>query len=314
MKSMRFRFYTVIVCFLLCVAGLFGENGKTKTTIKIGEHNSVQVDITGVDKDASVEWIKSSNSSVDVVDNFIDLKTKTLLIDFTSFTEGICNGVVFDVKLKTKSGKNSFKSEPVSFSVTGVLSQQEKEKILAVKDPKEIQLKNEAAQADFKFYFLKYLIILLIILAVAFLITLIIKIITDRLKPKAPPVDPESLIPPYDRFIKKIAKIKLENEEQGEIELRLSEMSECVKDLIRDEFSFNAEAETTRELVKSLRKIDFDEEIIQTINSLFHKMDMIKFARAAADKDAYDRVYDEINLLGKKIHNYYNKKYGVTDV
>ena len=112
-------------------------------------------------------------------------------------------------------------------------------------------------------------------------------------------------IPPYQMFLAKLEMILFKkNDDRKLIEKKLSELIEVFKELIFKELSLNAPSETTKELMKSLRKINLDQDMTKAINILLNEIDMIKFAKAQTDFNRLLFYLNSIKNFAEKIHNY----------
>ena len=173
-----------------------------------------------------------------------------------------------------------------------------------IKDPSKIKLKEEKPQAKINFnisFFVKivFLVILLVIIGMI-LYYFLYKVIMKK-------KHSESIIkiPPYPKFLAHLEKISFnKKDDRNIIEKKLSELTEILKELIYEDFTFNAISETTTELLMSLREIDFDSNIADALKKNFDEIDMIKFAKAPVEFSNLNAYIQIIKKLGNKIHNY----------
>ncbi|OHD14069.1 MAG: hypothetical protein A2086_12090 [Spirochaetes bacterium GWD1_27_9] len=285
----------------------------SRTDIKIGEKINLLIKIPNL-KDVKILWedLSYADSSVDIIDkkDFYKDKYLNIEINFTFFNPGEYKKFYFTIPISQKDGEMMYlTTDYYDISVKSTLTPEELETINKTEDPQKIVLRNEKTITDIPFTFKPYIIPIIIILGcilAGFVIYFIVyKILLKR---KGKEVERPKL-PPYQQFLSDIAKIDFKNNDARlEIENKLSILTETLKELIYREFDLNAPSETTRELITSLRQIDFNSDLIVAINTIFTEIDMIKFAKAEFQ---FDRLIFFLNIIkdfGQKVHNYYNEK------
>ncbi len=285
-----------------------GKEKISKTEIKIGEKINLYITMQNLEN-VSVLWedLTSTNNKVDVISKKSSYKNKNLIfeIEFTFFESGEYNNLSFTIPISQPSGQMLYLySENYNIIVKNPLTNEELDVIRNIKDPSSIEIKKEKDQASFPFYFSFYLkiitaIFLILIAALIiyhFLYKYIMKIRNnDKLKN----------IPPYQMFLVKLEKLSFKrNDDRKTIELKLSKLTEIFKELIYKEFSLNAPSETTNELIISLKKITFDQNLVLLLNNLLKEIDMIKFAKAPIEFDRLSFYIRSIKEIGNKIHSY----------
>ena len=298
---------------------IFGISKISKTYIKIGEkinlkikiknQNNAKLSIDEINKRANILWeeIKVTDNKAEIYSTKDYHKDKYLIleINFTFFTSGEYNDFNFKIPMDNSSGKIIYiNSENYKITVENPLTQQEILNLKTIKDPTKIELKKEKEQAripfKYSFYILFFLFIIILVILGIFIYYFLIKFLKKKLKG-----EDINKIPPYQKFLIAISKIYFdEKDDRKTIEKKLSLLTEVLKELIYEDFSFNAPCETTRELIQSLRNNHIENTIILSINSLFNEIDMVKFAKAEINLDKLKYYIESIKDIGNNIHNY----------
>lgn len=307
----------LIVIFLFITLSLFSEDIITqisKTSIKIGERITLVTKIKNL-KDCEVLWqdITPSDASVDTIskkdffkDNYFNLE-----ITFTFFNSGEYNDFFYTIPIKEKNGEMIYlETKKFNISVSGVLSEEDKNNIRNITDPSKIELRKEKDQEKFSFKF-GFIILIACIIIGLIIVALLLYYFLHKYLTRLNPKDKEFVkkLPPYEKFLYDIERVSFSvNDERIIVEEKLSILTEAVKELIKEEFNMNAPSETTKELIINLREINFDNEITNTINRLFSEMDMVKFAKAFYDYDRLLYYYNNIKELGARINTIYREK------
>jgi len=312
------RKYFVVLLFL-SLSRIFPDSSDdiiseiTKNSIKIGEKAVLTTKIAGI-KDMKILWQDLSKSDADIE----VLSTKNsyikdyliLEIVFTSFKPKEYVDFYFTIPMVDPAGESLYlETKKYSISVNGVLSPTDLEAAKNIQDPSKIELKPEKDQEKFGFNFKPYVkLIIIILIALACAAVVFYLLYNYFIKKKFMEVK-KADISPYERFLANINMIVFEpDEDRKESEYKLSILSESLKELIFGEFTINAPSETTRELIRTLKLNNFDEDITFIINKLFTEMDMIKFAKAPYDFDRLQFFYGKIKELGEKINELYKYK------
>lgn len=300
----------LLFAFLSLISYLFsiGKEKISKTEIKLGEKINLSIIMQNLEN-VSVLWedMTSNYNKVDVLSKKSFYKNKNLYfeIEFTFFESGEYNDLSFTIPISQPSGEMLYLySEKYNIKVNNPLSNEELETIRNIKEPSSIKLKKEKEQVNFPFYFSFYLKIILAIIFIL-IFALIIYYYLYKYIMKIRENDKSNNIPPYQMFLVKLEKLLFKKiDDRKTIEIKLSELTEILKELIYKEFSLNAPFETTNELINSLKKINFDQSIISNLNDLLNEIDMIKFAKAPINFDRLLFYINSIKELGYKIHNY----------
>lgn len=264
-------------------------------------------------KDTKILWNKIvfNNGVPEVLSYKDEVKNNILNVEITlafydageykDFNVELMASIKDEVLFKLVSNKYDIK-------IISPLTDEEIEVIKKIEDKSKIELKKQKEQAEIPFQFSFYLIILLIGLGIILLFLIMYYIFYNLIfKKKNDKV--ASLIPPYEEFLSKVEKVKFEkNEDRKETELKLSLLTEYLKELIYKEFSFNAPSETTKELINSLREQAFTPELITSIRNLLEEIDLIKFAKAPYDIENLNEQKKKIVKLGQEIHLYKKSK------
>lgn len=303
------KFFFIFILFSIYIS-LFsiGKEKISKTEIKIGEKITLIITMQDLEN-VSVLWedLSSTYNNLDVISYKSSYKNKNLIfeIEFTFFESGEYNNLSFTIPISHPTeGMLYLYSENYNIKVNNPLTNEELEIIRNIKDPSSIEIKKEKEQANFPFYFSFYLkiilAIILIIISALIIYNFLYKYIM-KFKNNAE----NKKIPPYQMFLIKLEKLEFnKNDDRKTFEIKLSELTEILKELIYKEFSLNAPSETTNELIISLKKINFDQDIILLLNNILNEIDMIKFAKAPIKFDRLSFYIKSIKDIGYKIHNY----------
>jgi len=283
----------------------------SKTKIKLGEKITLNISIPGENfKEYKIVWgeLNSSNGKSETIsqkDSYIN-KTLHLEIVFTFYEAGTFKDFTFTVPISIKDQEMMYlTTDKYEIEVSSPLTDEELENIKKIKDPSKIELKKEKLQEKMPFIFSGYIKIILIVLLII-LIGLILYYIVYKMifKNREGKIE-QNKLSPYENFLAKLEIINFDkNDDRKTIELKLSELTEIVKELIFLEFALNAPSETTKELIYSLRNINFENNLILSIKSLLEEIDMIKFAKASYDFDRLIYQKEAIRKLGNNIHQY----------
>ena len=306
-----------IVLFLFINLYIFSQEILTeisRTSIKIGERITLITKIKDL-KECEVLWqdITPSDASVDTLSkkDFFKENYLNLEITFTFFDSGEYIDFFYTIPIKDKNGEMIYlETKKFNISVTGILSEVDKNNIRNINDPSKIELRKEKDQEKFSFK-IGFILVIIFIIAVLIIFGLIIYYFLHKYLMRLNPKHNEFVknLPPYEKFLYDIERVNFSiNDERITVEEKLSILSEALKELIKGEFNMNAPSETTKELIINLREINFDNEITNIINRLFNEIDMVKFAKAPYDYDRLLYYYNNIKELGAKINNIYREK------
>jgi len=313
---MRKYFVTLL---LLSLFRLFSDSSDdiiseiTKNSIKIGEKVVLTTKIPGI-KDMKILWqdLSKSDADIEVLSTKDSYNKEYLILEivFTSFKPKEYVDFYFTIPMVNPDGESLYlETKKYSISVNGVLSPTDLEAAKNIQDPSKIELKQEKEQEKFSFNFRPYIKIIVIILIALFCAAVIFYLLYNYFIKKKFKDVKKADISPYERFLANMNMIVFEtDDDRKEAEYKLSILSESLKELIFGEFSINAPSETTRELIRTLKLNNFDEDTTFIINKLFTEMDMIKFAKAPYDFERLQFFYGKIKELGERIHELYKYK------
>lgn len=285
----------------------------SKDTIKIGEKILLTIKVPNLN-DIKVLWedMTSSDNSVDVISKKDYYKANNTIfeIEFTFFNPGIYQYFHFTIPISQNDEMFYLVTDKFDIRADGVLTAEEIKNLKSIEDPSKIVLRKEKDIAKINFTFGPYIKIITIIL-VLLLIGLILFFILYKfiLKKGGVKESAKPKLPPYENFLKNIAQIIFnEKDSRHETENKLSLLTEALKELIYEEFDFNAPTETTKEFVRSLRSNNFKEEIVLKVNTLFTEIDMIKFAKASYTYDNLNYFLNSVKELASVINQEYRLK------
>jgi hypothetical protein len=292
--------------------------------MKIGQHIPVQKKfavvntVTDSDPDSYRplwEDTESTASNIEIL--FYELEPVAgegfiIKIVFTTFNGGLLENLYFTVPVVSKSGEvGYYKTDPVTVDVEYPLTDQEREAIKNIEEPDSQLLREVKPQEKFRFQpglFLMVMIIVLVLLAAGAVIFYLLWIHVFR-KRKSRDLSSATL-PPYQLFLARLEQITIQvsSESRLNIEKKISLLGEAVRELLYGDFKIEAPTETTRELIRHLKKMNFDYETTLKTEVLFEEMDMIKFARAPVDQGHCDELVFKARQLGSTIHDLYMQK------
>jgi hypothetical protein len=282
----------------------------SKTEIRIGEKTNLTVKIPGLEN-AKVLWqdLTYTDSSADILSKKEYYKDKifNLEIEFTFFKPGSYKDFLFTVPISVKGGDVLYlTTNKYTITVKSPMTDEEIENIKSMKDPSKIELRKEKEQAKFNFTFLPYVKIILIVVLILLIGLVLYFFLYKKFGRLKGSKVIEKKLPPYENFLANVAMIEFKiDDSRHDTENKLSLLTETLKELLYGEFDLNAPSETTRELVYSLKEINFNDDILLEINRLFLEIDMIKFARSSYDYDRLVFFLTSIKELGGKINNIY---------
>ncbi|MBN2547399.1 MAG: hypothetical protein JXB50_16465 [Spirochaetes bacterium] len=282
----------------------------SKTNIKLGEKIKLTVTITDEKfKESKVFWnnLTFSNNKAEVLSYKDSYNNKTLSLEiiFTFYEAGNYKDFSLTIPVSSKDEELfNLITERYTIEVASPLSLEEIETIKKIKDPSKIELKKEKPQAKMPFRFSFYIKVILIILLIV-LIGLLTYYFIYKLIFKSKEKHSQNNLSPYENFLVKIEKLNFSiNDDRKKVEIKLSQMSEILKELIFMEFSFNAPSETTNELILTLRNIYFDQNLIVRIKDILEETDLIKFAKAKYEIENLENKKETLKKLGTEIHQY----------
>lgn len=287
----------------------------TETEIKIGKKINLTIKIPEL-QDVKVLWqdITISHTEAELISKKDSYKKNILNLDiiFTFFEKGNFDDFNFTIPISTSDGEMLYlETNKYNIFVESPLTDEEIENLKNIKDTSMIELKKEKPQAKISFILTPFVKIILFILIIAFIAMILYYFVYKKIMKKR--IDEkEKKIPPFEKFMMELARVLFEvNDDRDIIEKKLSLLTEILKELIYNEFSFNAPAETTKELILSLKQSDFDQDLVGSLDNNLTQIDLIKFAKAPADFNKLKEYVDIVKQLGIDLHEY--KKYLITE-
>ncbi len=312
---------TIISLIILFISfNLFSAEGndvgKTtidKTSIKIGEKITISNELFNI-KDVKILWkdVTLSSDKGEIISYKDYYKANSLFLDVvvTFFEAGEYDNFYVTIPIVNSDNETLyFYSKETTISVIELLTAEEKANIEKAEQIPPDLLKPEKDIAPFNFNIKPYIwIIVLVIALIAIIIISIILIRKFSKRKKGPVIEKVKKSEPYEEFLSTIRGIEFnDSDERIVMETKLSLLSEALRGLINEEFLSGAYSETTRELIYSLRKINFDATLTNEINRIFNKLDMIKFAKAHVILDELNGYLSEIKKLGLDINDLYKQ-------
>lgn len=316
--------FILITAILFILSALFAEDKKTidsfslnKTEIKLGEKINFQFSIPANDKTEKYEILTEEFTVTRPFEilsvNYKKLSDNTTIVsgEMTSFTSGELKDIKISVPVSFSDGTVTiFSTENQTFNVAPVFTDEEKEALEKIEDPSTIELCSSLPQEKFRLYFESWLILILVVIALAIATVLIYQHIIKKLHTKTPDseknTDPLDKLSAYEKFLFTMENNCKYSSERKETEIKLSEMSSALKELIMYTFNFetplNTKSETTRELLFSMRRENIDDVLISNIGAVFNSMDMVKFAKANIDQNVFNDYVKNIREFGSKIN------------
>ena len=293
------------------------EVGKTtinKTIIKIGEKITISNELFNI-KQVKVLWKDAtlSNEKGEII-SYKDYYSKSgsLFLDvvITFFEPGEYENFYVTIPLLTDDDETLyFYSKETTITVNELLTTEEKENIGKAEQIPPDLLKKEKDIAPFNFNIKPYIWIIVLVVLIAIIIVISIILIMKFIKKKKSPIKQKiEKKEPYKDFLYAINNINFkESDDRIATETKLSLLTEALKELIHEEFLTGAYSETTRELIHSLRKINFDAALTNEINRIFTKLDMIKFAKAPFLLTELENYFADTKNLGSSINERYKE-------
>ncbi|MCG8571757.1 MAG: hypothetical protein MJB14_16600 [Spirochaetes bacterium] len=290
------------------------------TQIKIGQKIRLLTSLSHF-KEVEVLWeeIILSHLDIEVLDYkvFNANELTNFEIIFTSFQPGTYDEFYFTVPIVNQQGKLLYlETKKYSLMVENPLTPEEIEVIKNIKDGNQIELKAPKAQVSIPFQVSGIILFVLFVTLFVFFGLLVYYFIYKKVVQQDGQsfLNEEDKLAGWERFVYRLEKITfLPEDNRVETEIKLSLLSEILKELVNYDFEFNASAETTKEIIQSLKELHIDNKLIMKINHLFKEMDLIKFAKVEVNQQNLEYYYNYIKDLGYEFHQYYLAKKEQTD-
>lgn len=285
-----------ILCSLLMISGLLNAQEKSaklsldKSEIKIGEQieAKLQVVFPVTESYSFAQILDTLSGKIEVVDispmdtSFIgsnlNFKTLTATLTLTSFDTGYhaVPPIYFPGQFDSLS-TDPFLIHVLDVEVEMPENSGNEEPEIAIKDIKDIKDKDFSIWEWIKENKYTLLLILLFIAA----IWSYIKYIHPRLKKKKISIIPaKRIVPPFEIAIQRLND--LDNKklwQTGKNKEYYSELSDIVREYIEEQFNLPALESTTSEIIDSLIRNSFNENVVNEIKELFELSDLAKFAK-----------------------------------
>lgn len=286
-----------------------------KTEIKLGEKINFQFSIAANGKAEKYEILTEEFTVTNPFEilsvNYKKRSDNATLVsgEITSFTSGNLKDIQMSVPVSFSDGTVTiFSTENQTFTVAPVFTKEEEEALKKVEDPSTIELRSPLPQEKFRLYFEDWLLLIIIIVILAIAAVLIYQRIIKKFHSKTSDNqkggDPLDKLGAYEKFLFMMENNCEYSADRKETEIKLSGMSSALKELIMHTFeaTSNAKSETTRELLYSMRHENIDDVLISNIGAVFNSMDMVKFAKAGIDQNAFNDYVKNIREFGSKIN------------
>jgi len=314
----KIKFILVVINFL-SIFLIFSEEGNevgkttvSKTSIKIGEKITISNELFNI-KNVKVLWkdVTLSDERGEII-NYKDYYSKSgslfLEVVITFFEPDEYKDFYVTIPFLTDDDETVyFYSKEMTITVNELLTAEEKENIKKAEQIPPDLLKKEKDIAPFNFNIKPYISIIILTILILIIIVITIILITKFIKKKKDPIKQKiDKKDPYQEFLSTIKNIEFkESDDRVTTEIKLSLLTETLRVLIHKEFLTGAYSETTRELIHSLRKINFAPSLTNEINRIFTKLDMIKFAKAPFLLTELENYLIDIKNLGNDINEIY---------
>jgi hypothetical protein len=292
------------------------EIGKTtinKTSIKIGEKITINNELFNIEN-VKVLWkdAVSSDKNGEIISYNDYYKSGSLFLDvvITFFEPGEYENFYITIPLATDDDEIIyFYSRETTINVGELLTTEEKASIEKAEQIPQDLLRKDKNIAPFNFNIKPYIWIIVLVIIIVVIIIITIILIRKFIKKKKEPIKQKiEKREPYQEFLSTIKNIDFkESDDRVATETKLSLLTEALRVLIHEEFLTGAYSETTRELILSLRKINFNAALTNDINRIFTKLDMIKFAKAPFLLTELENYLTEIENLGGNIDGLYKQ-------
>ena len=111
---------------------------------------------------------------------------------------------------------------------------------------------------------------------------------------EAAPPPPEIKLPAHEIALNALTKLKGEKLwQQGEIKTYQSRLTYTIREYLENRYNVPALESTTDEILRSLKKVDFDSSWKEKLQNILQVADLVKFAKAKPPADFHDRVLQE---------------------
>ncbi len=148
-----------------------------------------------------------------------------------------------------------------------------------------------------------WLPILLAMLAIGLVVGLFY-FLKKRKKRKEIPPPPEIKLPAHEIALTALARLKSEKLwQQGQVKTYQSRLTHIIREYLENRYNIPALESTTDEILRYLKKVDFDNQWKDKLQNILQIADLVKFAKAKPAVDFHDKVLQEAKafILATKV-------------
>ena len=183
--------------------------------------------------------------------------------------------------LNQNGASNIYKTNRIPINVASVILQDS----IQLADIKDI-IREKATWDDYLFLIIPFLMICLAVLAYY--------LWQKRQAQKAAPPVPEIKLPAHEIALTALNTLKGEKSwQQGDIKSYQSRLTYIIREYLENRYEVPALESTTDEILRSLKKVDFDSSWKDKLQNILQVADLVKFAKAKPPADFHDRVWQE---------------------
>lgn len=183
--------------------------------------------------------------------------------------------------LKQNGQSNVYKTNRIPINVASVILQDS----IQLADIKDI-IREQANWEDYLFLIIAFLMICFAGLAYY--------LWQRREAQKAAPPVPEIKLPAHEIALTALNTLKGEKLwQQGDIKKYQSRLTYTIREYLENRYEVPALESTTDEILRSLKKVDFDSSWKDKLQNILQVADLVKFAKAKPPADFHDRVWQE---------------------
>ncbi len=183
--------------------------------------------------------------------------------------------------LKQNGQSNVYKTNRIPINVASVILQDS----IQLADIKDI-IREQANWEDYLFLIVAFLMICFAGLAYY--------LWQRREAQKAAPPIPEIKLPAHEIALTALNTLRGEKLwQQGDIKTYQSRLTYTIREYLENRYEIPALESTTDEILRSLKKVDFDSSWKDKLQNILQVADLVKFAKAEPPADFHDRVWQE---------------------
>lgn len=183
--------------------------------------------------------------------------------------------------IKQNGVSNIYKTNRIPINVASVILQDS----IQLADIKDI-IREKANWEDYLFLIVAFLMICLAVLTYY--------LWQKRQAQKTASPIPEIKLPAHEIALNALNSLKGEKLwQQGEIKKYQSRLTYIIREYLENRYQIPALESTTDEILRSLKKVDFDSSWKDKLQNILQVADLVKFAKAKPPADFHDRVWQE---------------------